>query len=60
MNLTEDQKRDLVGRIAEQWTQNQDIKELEYFYYEAQEQYLDGLTDEELLEIAEDSGLYAE
>jgi hypothetical protein len=60
MKLNENQKTDLIQRLAEQWTQSQDIGELECFFYDAQEAYLSDLEDKELIKIAEDSGLYAE
>ena len=60
MKLTLKQKEDLITRLAESWTQNQDIRDLESFYYEAQQDYLSDLSDLELIEIAEDCGMYAE
>lgn len=60
MQLTKEQRQDLIERLAEQWTQNCDIKDLEQFFYDAQEAYLNDQTDNDLIGIAEDSGLYAE
>jgi hypothetical protein len=60
MQLTNDQRKDLIERLAEQWTKNCDLKDLEQFFYDAQEAYLNDQADSDLIGIAEDSGLYAE
>ena len=50
----------LANRIAEKWTENADIKDLERFYFDAQSSYLSELSDEELLEFANDAGIEVE
>ena len=48
---------DLANRIAEFWTNNADLKDLEIFYYEAQMQFLSELPDDELLQFAKDNDI---
>jgi hypothetical protein len=60
MQLTNEQRQDLIERLAEQFTQSCDLKELEQFFYDAQEAYLNDQTDNDLIGIAEDSGVYTD
>lgn len=48
---------DLCETIAQKWTDNMELKELENFYFAAQFDYLDGMTDAELLEMAKDANV---
>lgn len=45
----------IAEAIAQKWTDCCDLKDLERFYFNEQFEYLDGLPDEELLELAKDS-----
>ena len=48
---------DLAEKIAKQWTDNADLKEIESYFFNSQFEYLNDLTDDELLEIAQDQGV---
>lgn len=47
----------LIEMIAQEWTDNADLSSLMEFFYNEQVKYLDDLTDSELLEKADESGL---
>ena len=48
------QRYNIAEAIALKWTKNADLKEIESYFFNAQFEYLDDLTDDELLAIAED------
>ena len=60
MQLTNDQREDLIKRLVKQRAQGCDLKDFEQFFYDVQEAYLKDRTDNDLIGIAKDSGLYAE
>jgi hypothetical protein len=51
------QRYDIVEKIASNWTDRADIKELASYFFNAQFEYLDDLPIEELLDIAEEEGI---
>ena len=58
MKTLDEMDRDcLANRIAEKWTENADIKDLERFYFDAQHSFLTELSDEELLQFAHDNDI---
>lgn len=50
-------RSELIDVIADRNTENTDLKDLMQYYYDAQVDYLDDLSDEELLEAAEWAGV---
>lgn len=50
--MTDEERANLIHQIAERNTEKADIKILEYYYYSDQLDWLSGLDDDELLEVA--------
>ena len=48
---------DLAEKIARQWTDNADLKEIESYFFNSQFEYLNDLPDDELLSVAQDQGV---
>lgn len=58
MKPLDDLDRDsLANLIADKWAENADIKDLVRFYFDAQYSFLIDLSDEELIEFAQDNGI---
>jgi hypothetical protein len=51
------EKYNLAEEIARLWTDRADLKEVMSYYFNAQAEYLNDLTDDELIAIAEDEGV---
>ena len=58
--LSEASRDDLEERLAELWTQNADLKDLQEYFYNAQREYLKDLDDAELLGLCDDNGVVEE
>ena len=48
---------ELAEKIAKQWTDNADLKEIESYFFNSQFEYLNDLPDDELLSVAQDQGV---
>ena len=48
---------ELAEKIAKQWTDNADLKEIESYFFNSQFEYLNDLPDDELLDVAKDQGV---
>lgn len=58
MQLTSEQRNQLIEMTAERWADSMDIGDLIQFFMEAQMEYLDDQTDADLIQMANETGIY--
>lgn len=54
-SLTEEQRERASELLANRWTDNMSLKDLERFFYESQMEYLESYSDSELIGELEDT-----